>query len=258
MRRRTVLAALAGLVAPKAGGAVEWQVPPRRLPAPALTQQGHRAALVVGISRYLHAPALPSAVADAQLVGGALQSLGFDTTLATDLSQQALLVTLARFRMRAAGAGTAVIYVAAHGVMAGGQSQIVAADTPMQGLLGRCVPESALIAAISDRPRHKLLFLDACRELPGLTADACAAAAPMHPAGVHVSYAAQPGAPALDGAGHSPFAQALARGLAYPGLDTGEMARRMRLDVLQATNGHQIPWERSSLLVPVVLNPGRV
>jgi uncharacterized caspase-like protein len=247
MRRRAVLAGLGGL---SLGPSLGWARPS---PGAAV------AALAIGVSRYAQAPNLPSAARDAGLLASVFLRLGFDTDLVLNPSGAELLHALAHWRIRAQASGTAVLYVAGHGFLAGHETHILPADaalTPGHAPQG-AIPETLLMRAVSDQPRHKILFLDTCRDLPilGLTNPMERAEASMLPAGAHLSYASQPAAPALDGRdGFSPFATALRDGLAQPGRDMSALARFVRLSVLRQTAGRQIPWDRSSLLAPVVLN----
>lgn len=210
-------------------------------------------ALVVGVSDYDYVPALPSAVLDASLIGASFMSLGFRTSIMINVTKRNFLRGLARFRTKAADASLAVTYVAAHGTMLNGQGHVFLSDS--QHLEDR-VPESVILQAVNDKPRQKILFLDTCRESPILGA-APSTGLDQYRAGIHVSYATQPNAPAIDGDdGHSPYAKALQNALEIPGLHMSEINRRVRLSVLRETHGLQIPWERSSLVLPVILNSG--
>jgi len=67
--------------------------------------------------------------------------------------------------------------------------------------------------------------------------------------GTLVAYATAPDEVAADGSGrHSPYTTALLRWLGEPGLEIGQMFRRVREEVIQETGGRQIPWESSSLV----------
>lgn len=181
-------------------------------------------------------------------------SLGFRISLLINPTKAEFLNGLARFGAEGRGNMPLMLaYVAAHGGMMNGQSHMFFKDS--KSVLDR-VPETVLLQAMNGQPRQKVLFLDSCRESPILGANS-EVSTEQYRAGIHVSYAAQPGAPAIDGEnGHSPYANALQQALVIPGLDLFEVSRRVRLQVLSATNGLQIPWDRSSLVLPVVLNPG--
>jgi len=243
MRRRDVLAGLPFL----ASAAPIWAQTTKTSHGPK-----RRAALCIGVSHYAHHPDLPSAVPDATLIGAGFANLGFRVTTLHNPTHHDLLLALAKFRLSAQGAELATIYVAAHGFMQDAQNHILCQDSRTQA-----VPEAVLLQAISDIPRQKGLFLDCCREDPThfQTAQTRPTADSPYRAGVHVSYATQPQAPAFDGqTGHSPYANALNAALTIPGLELTEMTRHIRLKVLQMTSGVQIPWDKSSLLSSVIFH----
>jgi uncharacterized caspase-like protein len=99
--------------------------------------------------------------------------------------------------------------------------------------------------------RTRLVFLDACRDNPGLTAQTRGARrglAPIDaPQGTLISYATRDGGVAEDGAGqHSPFTQALLELITEPE-DISLVLRKVRDRVMGATAGRQQPWEYGSL-----------
>lgn len=68
------------------------------------------------------------------------------------------------------------------------------------------------------------------------------------------SLASRSGAPQIVCEGRkNPFTAALLKQLATPSLDIGSVLRRVRVDVVQATRGKQVPWDHSSLMGDVVL-----
>ncbi|MEM6620293.1 MAG: caspase family protein [Pseudomonadota bacterium] len=208
---------------------------------------------MIGIGAYSAAPRLPNAVPDAMAMGQALGRQGYAVTTVVNPDRDTLLVALARLRLQSQEARVTVIYVAAHGAFVGGESFIYAADT--SGSLSEAIPVRVLAQAISDRPRQKLILIDACRE-PPFNLSPKPQPPPQAPmAGLQLEYAAQPGAPAYDGGAgaHGPFAAAWVAALGSEISDFGELARRVRLDVLRATGGRQIPWSQSSLLRPLDL-----
>lgn len=246
MTRRSLLGGLAGL-------SVQG--------TPAAAQVGPVAALAIGVSNYADGRALPSANRDARLLAATFLQLGFDAEYVGNPSQSDILHALARLRLRASASALVVIYVAGHGVMQGGETRIFATDTPIsQGLHGNAIPESVLVSSISDKPRQKVLFLDTCRDVPGLTGirgQTCHDVAGGLLAGTHVCYATQPGASTFDGdRGYSPFAHALRTNLMIPGQEISAVSLGVRSEVVRATSGLQVPWDRSSLLAPVILNRG--
>jgi hypothetical protein len=116
------------------------------------------------------------------------------------------------------------------------------------------------------RANRNIIILDACRNNPfqgnetGRSIGGPSRGLARVDAGVgsYIAFSTQPGNIALDGeARNSPFTGALVRHLQSAGDDLHEMMRKVRADVVEATNGSQIPWENSSLIDQVFLSqPG--
>lgn len=63
-----------------------------------------------------------------------------------------------------------------------------------------------------------------------------------------IAYATQPDNVAQDGSGrNSPFTSALLKFMERPGLSLPDLMIEVRKEVLNATNGKQVPWDSSSL-----------
>lgn len=214
-------------------------------------------ALVIGVSLYDHGPDLPNATADAMATERALRALGYQTFLALNVDRGDLLLHLAHLRVAARDASQVVIFFSGHGVQRGGESYLFPRDTHMTALqiAHGAVPVRVLVKALSDKPRQKILLLDACRDNPVLaTAPLAAPPRDMSPAGLFIGFAAQPGQIAFDGPGRlSPFTTALIEQLGHAPRPLDEVMRAVRLRVIQQTDGRQIPWSQSSLLRPAVL-----
>jgi hypothetical protein len=107
--------------------------------------------------------------------------------------------------------------------------------------------------------KSNILFLDACRDNPlarnlaramgtrsGQIGRGLAAAESGF--GTLISYSTQPGNVALDGTGrNSPYAGALVKNLPVPGKSLSSILIDVRNDVMQQTDGKQVPWEHSAL-----------
>jgi uncharacterized caspase-like protein len=70
------------------------------MPGPARSAE-RRAALVVGVSNYRHAPVLANTLNDARAVAGALGRLGFDVELVVDPDRGTLETAVRRLGQRA-------------------------------------------------------------------------------------------------------------------------------------------------------------
>lgn len=217
-----------------------------------------RMALVIGNGAYTHVERLANAANDARLVAGALEQAGFEVTLVLDADQATLVRAISQFgrdlRTRDPDT-TGLFYFAGHGVQSFGYNYLLpvdvsltdAADLPLVGIEAQAI----LRQMYSARNRTNIVILDACRNnpfdaLPDL--DDNGLAEMKAPTGTFLSYSTAPGEVALDGAGdNSPFTEALARHIPEPGVPIELTFKSVRVDVLEATGGRQVPWDTSSL-----------
>jgi len=233
---------------------------------------GKRVALVVGNSAYKNVGALANPKHDAAAMVAVLQELGFaDVISAIDVVQAELIAKLQEFYGKLDGSGTALLFYAGHGVQVWGQNYLLPCDTRIDqasDLRTNTIALNDVVRAISRRANTRLLFLDACRNDPlsgeagGLTRGARSVsvigsdiadvgqglAKITATAGTFVAYATEPGNVALDGTGtNSPFTTALLRYVGEPGLTVDDIMMQVRVDVLGATEGKQLPWSESAL-----------
>ena len=255
MNRREVICGAGG--AALAATSARSETTPDPLAGVTPWTKGQATALCIGLSNYDGQAELMTPRADAVAGATQLNSLGFTAKTLLDPTFEEVLQALAAFRLLSEQAELTLIFVAGHGVQIGDTLNVVALDAWLDGKItaDRLVPESTLLQATSEKPRQRLLLSDCCRTPPATLPVGCPGSqvnANLGQAGVWINYAAQPNAPAFDGAGaHSPFTTALLRVLRSPDLDLDSAARRMRLDVIAQTKGLQVPWLRSSLLLPL-------
>jgi len=219
--------------------------------------QARDVALVLGNSSYANASNLDNPAKDAALVAAALEEAGFDTVLTgSDLSQDDMLERLKSFRDLAAGADTALIYFAGHGIEAKGKNWLIPTDAGLKSDsdLPYEAVELQLAMEALEGAQLRIAVLDACRDNPfarqwsGETRSVIRGLAPIEVDDVLVIYAAAPGMVAYDGEGeNSPFAASLARRIVQPGLPVQMLGGMVRDDVLQATNGEQRPFISASI-----------
>ena len=229
---------------------------------------GPRVALVIGNGRYRHAQALPNPANDASDVAASLRKLGFDVIEGRDLDKRGLEDKVREFSRKLDNARLALFFYAGHGIQVGGRNFLMPVDAKLerQGDLSfETVDVAQVLAQMEAEPRVNLIFLDACRDNPlsrsfvrtfgARSANVGQGLASIQSAvGTLIAYATQPDAVALDGTGrNSPFTTALLKHMNTPGLEIAALMRRVRAEVIQATNGKQVPWDHSSLLGDVVL-----
>lgn len=230
--------------------------------APATAER--RVALVVGNGGYRHAAGLANPANDARGMAAKLRAVGFEVLEAVDADQQQLRAALARFARRLEGARVGLLFYAGHGLQIAGQNYLLPIDARLEreaDLYLEAVALADVLRILEATVPTRLVLLDACRDNPlgrGL-AHALGAArgqgvgqglARIEAAvGTLIAYATAPGETAADGVGeHSPFTGALLEHLATPGLEVGQLLRRVRATVLERTGGRQVTWDSSSLV----------
>jgi formylglycine-generating enzyme required for sulfatase activity len=223
----------------------------------ALQAEETRIALVIGNSDYASGP-LPNPANDAKLIGEALTGLGFDVIARRNADQVTMKRAIQEFgsRLEKAGPGAVgLFYYAGHGVQLSGRNYLIPTtaridregDVEIEAVSADWVIEQMRYA----RNRLNIVILDACRNNPftrsmrsvdhGLaTMDA--------PAGILIAYSTAPGAVAADGAGrNSPYTEALTQAMREMHEPVEQVFKHVRVGVMSATSGKQVPWESSSL-----------
>lgn len=223
-----------------------------------------RLALVIGNGDYSSIGALPNPTSDAELIAGSLESVGFKTTVLLDADQYAMKKGIAEFGRslrKSSKEAVGLFYYAGHGVQAQGKNFLLpveaepvdAADLDLMGVEADWV----LRQMESAGNRSNIMILDACRNNPFVASNRSLGRGLAQidaPTGSFISYATAPGKVALDGdKENSPFTKALADALPTPGLALEQIFKKVRIDVLNATEGRQIPWDSSSLVEDLIL-----
>jgi tetratricopeptide (TPR) repeat protein len=230
--------------------------PANSSPPAAVASVGRRVALVIGNSEYAAVGKLDNPERDAEAIAAALKDDGFEVTTADNLTRADFIAAINQFSDAAAAADWATIYFAGHGLQLEGVNYLIPVDAKLvadRDAQDEAIALDRVIAAVSGARKLGLIIVDACRNDPFLTnmhftAGARAARtrglARIAPQGTTlVEFSARDGQEAQDGdpAGNSPFAAALAKRLAAPGLEVGKLLRQVREDVLAATSNQQEP-----------------
>ncbi|HYZ22118.1 MAG TPA: caspase family protein [Rhodopila sp.] len=223
-----------------------------------------RIALVIGISAYRHAPALPNPVKDAQAIGDALRRLNFEVKELHNPDFRTLAEGVREFGIRAQSADTAVVYYAGHGMQVDHENYLIPADARLErtrDLAYEALPLELMLEEVAQAHRIGIVMLDSCRNNPFTervlrSAGSSSSAVSTHsglaridnvPRNTLVAMAAKADQIADDGPDHSPFAAAVLAHLQIPGLELGLFFRSVRDTVLKATQNRQEPFVFSSL-----------
>src|SRR5262245_8109993 len=206
-----------------------------------------RVALVIGNSAYQHTRALPNPRNDAEAIAKLLRDNGFaEVALKSDLDYRAMREAVRHFANQAQAAEVALVYYAGHGLEVAGENYLVPVDAKLLrdfDLDFEAVPLTLLLGAVDGARKLKVVVLDACRNNPlgermalraGAVRSVDRGLGRIEPRGeMLVAYSAKAGTVARDGAGrHSPYADALLKHMATPGLDVIRMFGRVKEAVL--------------------------
>jgi uncharacterized caspase-like protein len=242
--------------------------------APALAEK--RVALVIGVSNYRQVPRLANPVRDADSMSALFKKAGFNVVASErDLGIADLRRVIREFSEISRDADISVVYYAGHGIEVDGTNYLVPADAKLLSdfdIEDETVSLDRVLKALDPVRRLKLVILDACRDNPfARTMKRSVASrsigrglAKIEPpmSDMLIAFAAKAGAVASDGDGeNSPFATALVKYIAEPGLDLRLAFGRVRDDVLKSTANRQEPFVYGSLggetmaLVPQIVKP---
>jgi uncharacterized caspase-like protein len=201
-------------------------------------------------------------VRDADAVTALFRKAGFDIVDSErDLGIADLRRAVREFSGRSRDADIAVIYYAGHGMEVDGTNYLVPADAKLSNdfdVEDEAMSLDRVLRALDVVKRLRLVILDACRDNPfSRTMKRTVASrsigrglAKIEPtmSNTLVAFAAKAGAVAEDGDGdHSPFASALVKYIAEPGVDLRIAFGRVRDEVLKVTDNRQEPFVYGSL-----------
>ena len=234
-------------------------------PAASETRAKDRVALVLGMASYQNIQALRNTVNDAQALARTLEGIGFQVDLLMDGTRDETLTALNSFAFKAETADIALIYYAGHGVSVQGTTFLIPVDAQVQqakDIVSASVTMDQMLAAVDGARKMSIVILDSCRDNPfpdvidlrdpevakGLTTGKGGLAVPSPDRGTLVAFAARDGAVALDGSGeNSPFNIALRENIIKPELEISILFRKVRDDVLAATENQQEPTTYGAL-----------
>jgi uncharacterized caspase-like protein len=221
-----------------------------------------RVALVVGNSNYKNAAQLPNPANDAAALAATLKGAGFDVVDSRlDLGAADMRRALRDFADQARDSDVAVIYYAGHGIEIDGTNYLIPTDATLErdtDIYDEAFSLDRVLLAIEPARLLRLVIVDACRNNPfaetmkrtvsSRTVSRGLARVEPTTSNTLVAFAAKAGLTALDGnSKNSPYAEALVKYIAKPGLDLRRAFGFIRDEVLQATGNRQEPYVYGSL-----------
>ncbi len=231
-----------------------------------------RQALVIGNSDYAYAGRLRNPVNDAKAIGSTLKSLGFKVRIITDANRRKMEMAIRQFGKDLRGQGSAgLFYFAGHGMQIEGENYLLPTDINPSNefdVTYDAVPVGKLLGQMEVAGNGmNVVILDACRNNPfarSFRSSSRGLAQVVAPTGSFISYATAPGQVAADGVGSNGlFTEKLLKHITTPGLTLERVFKQVRMDVQQASNSRQVPWDSSSVtgdffFVPPVAAPPAV
>lgn len=226
-------------------------------PTIALAQPGAaptetRVALVIGNAAYPTAP-LRNPVNDATAIAERLRALGFEVTLKTNVKQREMTRAVSLFGQGIKPRSVALFYYAGHGLQVRGRNFLVPVDAEIESepsVRSEAVDLDLVLEQLGPS-RLSMVILDACRNNPfenRFRSVGGGLAQVDAPKGTLLAYATAPGKVASDGEGaNGLYTSELLKALDVPGVKVEEVFKMVRVNVIKATAGEQIPWESSSL-----------
>ncbi|MDO6966763.1 caspase family protein [Rhizobium alvei] len=227
-----------------------------------IAEAAKRVALLIGNQEYRSTTPLRNPANDVELMRKTFLDAGFDDVeVAIDLDLVTMRKTLRAFEDKADGAEIAVLYYSGHGMEMNGTNYLIPTDAVLRSdkdVEDEALPLDRAERSLNGATKLKLVILDACRNNPFIDAMATSSGtraiqrglAKVEPEGADtlVAYASRAGTVALDGAGvNSPFAEALSKYLAQPGVDVRIAFGQVRDEVVKVTQRKQEPFVYGSL-----------
>jgi formylglycine-generating enzyme required for sulfatase activity len=219
-------------------------------------QAEQRIALVIGNASYETSP-LRNPINDARDMTAALKDLGFKVTTLIDASNKEMYQAIRGFGEELPRADVCLFYFAGHGMQIDGVNYLIpiGADIQAEEEIKFSAIDANLVLAKMERAGTgtNILLLDACRDNPfarSFRSSSRGLAVMDAPSGSLIVYATAPGSVAADGKGRNGvFTGAFLRHMKTPSVDVEYMLREVRREVMAETNGKQIPWSASSLIL---------
>ena len=263
LKIRQAVAKLRPDLTPRAAVAVATAAPPlppgvERNPsaeAAALVRTEPRVALVIGNAAYQRIGQLANAVNDARDMANALKSLRFQVVYVENGTRDQMGAAVESFGKQLPEGAVGLVFYAGHGAQVKGENYLIPVDADIRSE-GEVQYKAVNVGQILDklearRARVGIVVLDACRDnpFPSVSRSSRGGLASIDaPSGTLIAYATAPGRTASDGSGKNGlYTGLLLRNLTQPDVAIEDVFKRVRVGVMQATQGEQIPWESSSL-----------
>jgi uncharacterized caspase-like protein len=230
-----------------------------------------RYALVIGNQSYQKAP-LRNPLNDAKSIAENLMELNFEVTLLTDAGYEKLSLEIEEFyrniRLNKDKKAIVLFYYAGHAIQISHRNYLVPLDVKFgdtKNFMAGLYDINKLLSSIPKQfGLQNIIILDACRDNPfevqGSNDETdrfiTDGLAPLRaPVGTLIAYSTEPGSVASDGKGKNGIYTKYLLHYIQEMISIEEVFKKVRKSVAKETGNRQIPWEHSSLLEDVFINP---
>ena len=236
------------------------------------SQEEKRLALVIGNADYEKGK-LKNPVNDAKLISFALDSLGFDVILDTNLERRRdLLNSINKFGSLVNEYDVTFVYYAGHGIQVNNENYLLPTREIFQSELdvedyGVSLQRILKYVESEKDSSVNILVFDACRDNPfenswnksrSIKGNGLAKVNP--PIGSIIAFSTSAGNTAPDGTDdNSLFTKSLYNNLLLSGISVEQIFKNVRSEILKKTNSQQRPIENSTLVgEPYILNKSQL
>lgn len=223
--------------------------------------QDKRVALLIGNADYRNVERLLTPINDVNDLASLLKSAGFSVATITNASGVQMRSAIADFADRAKSSELAVVFYAGHGMEFGAENRLLPVDAKVDSQPSARASGIALgdiLKRLNEAGGPALVIVNAGRQNPfsrsGVVSPLSSDSFPNQ----IVAFSTGPGSKSIDGdARNSPFAAALLKHLASPGVPIEQLFRPVRDEVVKITKGRQIPWTHITMVRDMILVPAR-
>ncbi|WP_299611305.1 caspase family protein [uncultured Aquimarina sp.] len=216
----------------------------------------NKEALIIGINSYQYLETLDKCENDANDLNSFLTSCDFNTEILLNPTQRELIKSLADYKKKLTEDTISVIYFSGHGLQIEGDNFLVPVDANIsisEEIPYFCINASDLLIDIglSSKIMH-LIVLDACRNNPfksGIKSISGGLARMVAPMGTLIAFSTSPNMTSSEKSAdrNGVYTKHLLKNLKIPNNSVERVFKNTRTDVIEETNGKQVPWEESSL-----------
>jgi len=216
--------------------------------------KGSRFSLVIGNSNYQHISPLKNPFNDAKDITEALKKSGFEVITLLNADYKKMREGIQLFSDKINNGGVALFYYAGHALQVKGRNYLVPVNAQIKReyqLTTQTLDVNEVINALEyAQTRINIIILDSCRDNPfrsfSRSIDRGLARIDAGRGSI-IIYSTAPGKTANDGAGRNGvFTESLLNYISEP-IELSNLLRKVRKEVIDNTNGFQVPWESSSL-----------